>query len=391
MQESEPIKILSVDDEEDLKLLMNQKFRSKIRKGIYEFHFAHDGLQALAQLEKHSDIDIALCDINMPVMDGLTFLTKINELQNPFLKTIMVSAYGDMDNIRAAMNGGAFDFATKPIDFTDLEQTIEKAIEQIKFIRKAQETHDQLMAIQSDLDTARKIQQSILSTDFDLISEGSCFEIYATMNAAKMVGGDFFDFFVVDDNHLGFLVADVSDKGIPAAIYMAVSHTIIRATALRGLSPAACMNETNNLLGKGNVESMFVTVFYGILDLYSGNVTYSNAGHDPPYIIDGAGKVVMTEPTKDMVVGAIEGISYHENEVQLSKGARLFLFTDGVTEALNPQGELYMASRLEEILSRSQNLSARDLVDKVSANLRQFTSGTGQSDDITMMVVALSP
>ncbi len=390
MQPSKPIKILSVDDEQDLEILMNQKFRSKIRKKIYEFHFANNGLEALTKLVEHPEIDIILCDINMPEMDGLTLLTKVNELKNPSLKTIMVSAFGDMDNIRAAMNGGAFDFATKPIDFTDLEQTIEKAVEQIHFIKKSQEEHDKLIAIQNDLDIAHKIQQSILSTDFDLNSNYRQFEVYATMNAAKMIGGDFYDFFMINDTHLGFLIADVSDKGIPAAIYMAVSHTIMRATASTGLSPAECMDYTNNLLSKDNVESMFVTAFYGMLNLKTGKVVYSNAGHNPPYIINGDGKLVITESTKDIVVGVMDGISYHEVEIQLNKGDRLLLFTDGVTEALNDEGDFYMESRLEETLADTQNFSAMELVIKVSMSVSQFAGNATQSDDITIMAVVFN-
>ena len=124
------VKILSVDDETDLELLLTQFFRRQIRKGEYEFFFAHNGLEALQILLKHPDIAIILSDINMPEMDGLTLLAKVNEMRIPSLKCIMVSAYGDMDNIRHAMNGGAFDFATKPIDLDDLQLTIEKAVEQ---------------------------------------------------------------------------------------------------------------------------------------------------------------------------------------------------------------------------------------------------------------------
>ena len=384
MEESKAIKILSVDDEQDLEILMNQKFRRKIRKGIYEFHFANNGLEALSKLVEHPDTDIILCDINMPEMDGLTLLTKINELKNPSLKTIMVSAYGDMDNIRAAMNGGAFDFATKPIDFTDLEATIEKAVAQIRFIREAQQEHDQLVSLQNDLDIARKIQQSILSNNFNLDIKNR-FEVYASMKAAKMIGGDFYDVFMIDDDKAGFLIADVSDKGIPAAIYMAVSHTIMRATALRGLSPSECMEYANNLLGKDNVESMFVTAFYGILNLNTGKFEYCNAGHNPPYIINSQGEVKVTETTQDMVVGVMEGLPYHQKELSLGKGDRFFMFTDGVTEALNVEGEFYLEKRLEEILVNAHQLTAREMVDKVRVNLSDFTKGAQQSDDITMM------
>ena len=138
------IKILSVDDELDLEILLTQYFRRKIKKGEYEFHFAHNGLEALQMLLAMPDFDVILSDINMPEMDGLTLLTKINEMRNPALKCIMVSAYGDMENIRSAMNQGAFDFTTKPINLEDLERTIEKAAEQIAFIKQAQREHTQL-------------------------------------------------------------------------------------------------------------------------------------------------------------------------------------------------------------------------------------------------------
>ena len=169
-----PVKILSVDDEMDLELLLTQYFRRKIRKGEYEFYFAHNGLEALTIMLQQKDINIILSDINMPEMDGLTLLTKINEMQNPAMKCIMVSAYGDMGNIRSAMNNGAFDFATKPIDLDDLSVTIEKAIEQIDYIKKAQEEHSQLESLKTDLAVAAEIQQAILPRIFPPFPENGC-------------------------------------------------------------------------------------------------------------------------------------------------------------------------------------------------------------------------
>ena len=187
------IKILSVDDEQDLESLLTQYFRRKIRKGEYEFSFAHDGVEALDMILAHPDFDIILSDINMPEMDGLTLLTKINEMRNPALKCIIVSAYGDMENIRMAMNHGAFDFATKPIDMEDLERTIEKAVQQIAFVKEAQKEHDQLEAIRYDLSVAQEIQQAILPKVFPPFPQYDQFDIYARMKAAKSVGGDFYD------------------------------------------------------------------------------------------------------------------------------------------------------------------------------------------------------
>ena len=225
----EPIKILSVDDELDLELLLTQYFRRKIRKGEYEFFFAHNGLEALTLMLKEKDISIILSDINMPEMDGLTLLTKINEMQNPAMKCIMVSAYGDMGNIRSAMNNGAFDFATKPIDLDDLSITIEKAIEQINYIKQSQQEHAQLESLKTDLAVAAEIQQAILPRIFPPFPENEReMDLAALMTPAKDVGGDFYDFFRIDEDRIGMVIADVSGKGVPAAIFMAVSRTLIR-------------------------------------------------------------------------------------------------------------------------------------------------------------------
>lgn len=176
------IKILSVDDELDLEILLTQYFRRKIKKGEYEFHFAHNGLEALQMLLAMPDFDVILSDINMPEMDGLTLLTKINEMRNPALKCIMVSAYGDMENIRSAMNQGAFDFTTKPINLEDLERTIEKAAEQIAFIKQAQREHTQLESIQNDLHVAQEIQQTILPKTFPPFPELKSFDLLSLIH-----------------------------------------------------------------------------------------------------------------------------------------------------------------------------------------------------------------
>ena len=160
-----PAKILVVDDEPDLKLLIQQKFRRQIRDGRFDFLFAHNGVEALAQLDANPNVDLILSDINMPEMDGLTLLTKLPQSPNQ-LKAVMVSAYGDLQNIRTAMNRGAFDFVTKPIDFEDLEVTIQKTVEELLKLRDGLKARQELLAIRRELDVARQIQQSILPRDF---------------------------------------------------------------------------------------------------------------------------------------------------------------------------------------------------------------------------------
>ena len=312
------IKILSVDDEEQIEFLMKQFFRRKIRSGEYEFFFAHDGVEGLKVLQEHPDIEIILCDINMPVMDGLEMLAKVNEMQNPALRVIMVSAYGDLENIRLAMNDGAFDFATKPIDMDDLDRTIEKAIKQIDFVHQSQKEHKKLEGLEKDLAAANEIQQFILPRVFPPFPEDSDkFDLYASMEAAKDIGGDFYDFFRIDDDHI----------------------------------VGECMTNVNRLLASSSVDYMFVTVFYAIYDIRTGLLTYCNGGHNPPYLLHANGTTEELPVSDNLIVGALKGIQFKENALQLEHGDTLVMFTDGVTEAMNPAREV--ARRLSKVSRRA--------------------------------------
>ena len=231
------MKILVVDDEADLELLIRQKFRKQIQSGAYTFMFARNGVEALDQLDHDRDIEVVLTDINMPEMDGLTLLVKLSELDR-VLRAVVVSAYGDLDNIRTAMNRGAFDFLTKPIDFADLEITVEKTIKQVAQLRQALREHARLEAVQHELEMAHTMQQSILPRIFPPFPERHEFDLFGEMIPAHMVGGDFYDLFLVDDDHLGLVIADVADKGVPAALFMMMSRTLLRARALNKLPPA---------------------------------------------------------------------------------------------------------------------------------------------------------
>ena len=383
------VKILSVDDELDLEILLTQYFRRKIRKGEYEFSFAHNGLEALKMMLEKKDFDIILSDINMPEMDGITLLTKINEMRNPALKCIMVSAYGDMGNIRSAMNNGAFDFATKPIDLDDLSRTIEKAIEEIEFVRKSQQEHTQLVSIKSDLAVAGEIQQAILPQRFPPIEEmADMVDLFATMTPAKEVGGDFFDFFKIDEKRLGFVIADVSGKGVPASIFMAVSRTLLRATGMRGIDTNECLNYVNNMLCHESIDSMFVTVFYGIYNTETGLVEYTNAGHNPPYVVRADGTVGTLPMSENIVAGMFDDFTFTQSTLQLDKGDMLVLFTDGVTEAFNTSGEMFDEKGLETTLeNKGAGKSSHDICQEILKDVNDFSGKEPQSDDITLMAI----
>ncbi|MGE5497088.1 MAG: SpoIIE family protein phosphatase, partial [Syntrophothermus sp.] len=282
---------------------------------------------------------------------------------------------------------GAFDFVTKPVDFGDLETTINKTILEIDQTRSALKEHDQLMAIQYDLSIARNIQHSILPKTFPPFPDRSEFEIFASMNAAREVGGDFYDFFMISKDKLGFVMADVSGKGIPAAIFMAVSRTLLKATAMKGQSPGDALSHVNNMLCVESVASMFVTVFYGVLDINTGYIEYVNGGHNPPMIMRYDGCVETLPLTNGMALGLFEDNVYKSEFVKLNCGDSIFLYTDGVTEAFNCYEDLYSDDRLELKLKEAFSAQPEEVCKFILSDVNEFSAGVDQSDDITMLAL----
>lgn len=376
-----------VDDEPDLQMLILQKFRKKIHNDDYEFFFAENGKEAIEMLNGKNDISLILSDINMPKMDGLTLLSKLQEKEDPSLKTVIVSAYGDMENIRTAMNRGAFDFITKPIDFNDLELTIEKGLREIKYIKKSLSERMMLDAVQQDLNTAARIQQKILPQDFPAYPDRNEFSVYAEMHTAKEVGGDFYDFFMIDETHLGFVIGDVSGKGVPASIYMAVSRTMLKAIASQVHDPAQCLATVNTMLIPESDITTFVTVFYGVLDTETGLVNYCNGGHNLPYVIRNDGKVEQVENTQGLLLGKIEPTDYEAKQIQLQPGEKILLYTDGVTEAMNEHEDMYEEERLEKFLETHPDSSDDKLLRGIIVDVLKFMNKAHQADDITLLVL----
>ena len=380
-------KIMVVDDEPDLQLLILQKLRKKISAGNYEFYFAENGREALQLLSATPGISLILSDINMPKMDGLTLLQELQKKNDHALKTVIISAYGDMQNIRTARNRGAFDFVTKPINFGDLELTIEKGLREIAYIKGTQRQKSKLDAVLQELIIAARIQQNILHQKFPPYPDRKEFSIYAEMHPAKEVGGDFFDFFFIDDTHLGFLVGDVSGKGIPASIYMAVSRTMLRGIASQIHSPAECLSAVNTMLIPESEYSTFVTVFYSVLDTETGIVTYCNGGHNLPYLIRKNGVIEQVENTRGLLLGKVQPVQYECKQFQLKPGDKILLYTDGVTEAMNGENEMYEVERLKQYLGCHPSDAGKMLLQGVISDVLNFTRETEQSDDITLLVL----
>ncbi len=379
-------KILVVDDEPDVELLIKQSFRRKIRDGEFDFEFALNGEEALAKLHGDESIDIVMSDINMPVMDGLTLLSKIGGMDR-VLRTVMVSAYGDMQNIRIAMNRGAYDFLTKPIDFEDFEVTLQKTIREIKGIRDGHQVRKQLEAINNELSVAARIQQSMLPRRFPPFPERTDFGIYAQMEAANSVGGDFFDFFLIDTDRFGFVIGDVSGKGVPAALFMAATRTLLRATAMQGTPSAECIEYVSKVLARQSEGAMFVTLFYGILDTRTGDVDYCNAGHHPAYICSQREGLRKAADGGGMVAGISERATYTGGTVRLAAGEALVLYTDGVLEAFDVHEEMFDEARLERALEKLSGAGVEQIVQGLMAEVRGFMGAAPVSDDMTVLAL----
>ena len=376
-------KILVVDDEPDLELLLRQKFRRKVRKGEMTLVFAQNGVEALEKLKTHPDVDMVLSDINMPQMDGLTLLHQLNQL-NYDLRAVIVTAYGDMKNIRTAMNRGAFDFVTKPLDFQDLETTISKTLAHLEIMREALRSRDELVALRQELGVAARMQESILPTSFP---KDPRYEIHAWMTPAKEVGGDFYDFFKLEDGRIGIVMADVSGKGVPAALFMMVSRTLMKGTAIGENDPAKCLSEVNQLLVESNEESMFVTVFYASFDPATGVLEFANAGHNLPFVVKDNGEVRAIDCDAGLVLAIMPGFEFPGGSVQLEPGDAVFFYTDGITEAMDEEGVEFGEDELTAVLAEVAGAHAGTFNRKAVQAVQEHAGEAAQSDDITCLTL----
>ena len=245
--------------------------------------------------------------------------------------------------------------------------------------------------ISTELNLASSIQAIMLPNIFPAFPERNDFDIYATMSPAKEVGGDFYDFFMVDDDHLAIVMADVSGKGIPAAMFMVIAKTLIKDHTQLGLYPADVFTRVNNLLCEGNEAGLFVTAWMGVLDLNNGELFYSNAGHNPP-VIKHDGKIEFLQCKPGFVLAGLEDYQYQQYSLMLNRGDKLFLYTDGATEATNAQNELYGDNRLLEcISSQGPDKNCEEVLHAIRADIDKFVGEAEQFDDLTMLAFDFTP
>lgn len=262
-----------------------------------------------------------------------------------------------------------------------MEGEINTYIENITLITAEKER------IGAELNVATQIQADMLPNIFPAYPEYKEFDIYASMDPAKEVGGDFYDFFMVDDVHLAVVIADVSGKGVPAALFMVIAKTLIKNHAQAGEEPKDVFTNVNTQLNETNEVGMFVTGWMGILNIITGHVIYANAGHNYPVLLHKDGRVEWVKSHPCFVLAGMEGVRYRQHDLQLEEGDALYLYTDGVTEAMNSEEELFGEERLEKVLSLegSRGGHPEALLKLVARRLAEFAGKAEQADDITML------
>lgn len=242
--------------------------------------------------------------------------------------------------------------------------------------------------VEGELSAAHDIQVGMLPRTFPPFPDRSDLDVFALLEPVKQVGGDLYDFFLIDEYRLFFVIGDVSGKGVPAALFMAMTKTLFKAQALSGASTAEIMAQVNAGLARDNAGQLFVTAFAGVLDLRDGTVEYSDGGHEPPFIFHASGKVERLKKDGGIALGAVDGVAYEAARFQLSPGDAIILFTDGITEAENAHKEMYTAARIEQALEKvNGDRSARHIAEGLAESVHSFAGAVPQSDDIAVLVI----
>lgn len=273
-------------------------------------------------------------------------------------------------------------------EIKDLADSFSRMYREVQeYISKLETVTAEKERIGAELDVAAKIQTSMLPCIFPPFPNRDEFDIYATMDPAKEVGGDFYDFFMVDDDHLAFVVADVSGKGVPAALFMVIGKTLIKDHTGLHDDLGEVFTEVNNILCASNSEEMFITAFEGVLNLKTGELRYVNAGHETPFICRNNGVYEPFKVKAGFILAGMEGIRYKSGSVQLQPGDKIFQYSDGVPEAMNRKNEQYGMHRLEKVLVQNSKKTPAELLPAIKADLDAFVGEAEQFDDITMLCV----
>ncbi|MBC8339557.1 MAG: SpoIIE family protein phosphatase [Alphaproteobacteria bacterium] len=377
-------KTLIVDDDPDAEAMFSGSDGN-------DFFFARSDAEAIEILTSRDDLDIAIVAVDSEAVSGMGLFHKL-DAKDARLPRIALSASPDIELLRQSLKDGASDFMVKPVAADELKETLSRVYEVCERRRNSWKNETELSAIRREIEIASEIQRRILPRRFPFI-EGV--DVFARTLPAKDMGGDFYDLFVLPDGQIGLVIADVSGKGIPAAFFMAVARTLIRATAFHEAGAGACLEQVNRLLCRHDVPGMFVSVFYGVLDRSTWRMTYANGGHPLPLVVrpegnfgagDGDG-VFALEGGRGTLLGIDEEQTYEEDELALAPGDGIYFYTDGLTEAFNADHKPFGEDRLQGAMTGQAAGSPSDLAGAVAKALSDFVGDAPQHDDITSLVI----
>ncbi|MCE9597553.1 MAG: SpoIIE family protein phosphatase [Spirochaetia bacterium] len=372
-----PISFLIVDDEADARELFLQVFADPIANGQYIFHYAADGISALNDLASNPDVSVVLLDIRMPRLDGFGVLERLQEKPEPPI-VVLMTAYGDMANIRASMNRGAFDFLTKPLDLLDLQATIARAANHALIEKERRRKFAKLQDMEKDLEMAAVIQKRILPLTIPEPDGASINVVYRPLLG---VGGDFYDFHLLDPKRIGVLLADVTGHGLAAALDSSTIKIAFRNERQEMHSPGQLINNINNFLCE-LPEFRFVSAAFVLFDLENMIVKGATAGH-PPFLLLRDGVVRVME-NQGLLLAVQKSEGYTVIESDLRPGDRILLFTDGLYDMVGINGYKRLVSNVESIAG----LRGTDFVNEL---LRiQEAREQPAPDDVSLLTIEVS-
>ena len=373
--------ILVVDDEKDFKHIINLVFKQKIREENYRFSFAFNGKQALEKLQQHGDINLVLTDLNMPEMNGLALLKEIRALKR-HIKAVVVSAYGDMPNIRTAMNYGAFDFLVKPINLKDLEITVDKSLKEIALYKQALQDRDQFVAWKKELDIAQKLQMSMMPP---LPAEWAQFRVGGQIKLSSEVGGDFWDLIELSPSERLLVLGDCSGHGLGSALIMSAIRHSLRTLATQLGDYRECIPTLNHIVYQEfRSRSSYATMVFVHLSEGNRTVRLLRAGHEVP-LLRRNGAILPPNEAGGLAVGLLPRRDEDAwLEIELEPEDELFLYTDGVTDGI-PEAT---AQTLADILAGNQEITAQ-LESDAFFNFLERQYGWQGMDDATLIKIQL--
>ncbi|MBL6929335.1 MAG: SpoIIE family protein phosphatase [Rhodospirillales bacterium] len=380
------LRSLVIDDNQQTEGLLRRGFEAIGANIEDDFVFADCDEAALRIIGHDDNFDLAFVSIDSPKISGLELFRKIPDKQFR-IPRIALTENRDITVVRKAMNDGAADFLVKPFSFEDIAATMERVYRQVERRRRAWAQEAELSSIRREISIAADIQQRILPKKFP---DWPGLDIHAEVTPAKDMGGDFYDVFALPDDRVGFVIADVSGKSVPAAFYMAVARTLMRANAPHFDDPADCLAAVNLMLCRHDIPGVFVSVFYALYSPHTGEIRYANGGHPPPLLRAKDGTTVTVEGGQGTVLGVTDALPYESGAFTLAPGEMIYMCTDGVWEAFDNERNQFGLERLRQCLANGQETTAADIARAVNSALTDFIDGAPTHDDITSLIIRRS-